>query len=159
MFDWSSPIARRGKSIAELLRDRRLERIDADRDEAQELLRHAETHLRSAEKLLEDDPAGAYQLLYDAARKAVAADMLAMGYRAKSDQPGAHATVVFYAEEALASVANSDALANFDRMRRNRNRTEYGAMIVGPPKPKRILGTPRRSSRPSASGFDRPGRA
>ena len=77
-----------------------------------------------------DDPAGAYQLLYDAARKATAADMLVFGYRAKSDRPGAHAAVVMYAEEALARDASADALANFDRMRRKRNRTEYGSAIV-----------------------------
>ena len=108
-----------------------MERIQEDREEADDLLGHAETHLRSAKKLLGEDPEGAYQLLYDAARKATAADRLAQGYRAKSDQPGAHATVVLYAEEALAQVADGEALANFDRMRRSRNRTEYGSMTVG----------------------------
>src|SRR2546426_4677557 len=112
-------------ALADLLADGRLERIQADGEEALELLDHAQAHLSSAEKLLDDDPAGAYQLLYDAARKATAADMLAAGYRAKSDRPGAHAAVVAYAEEALAGTADSEALANFDRIRRNRNRTEY----------------------------------
>jgi hypothetical protein len=56
---------------------------------------------------------------------------LAAGYRAKSNRPGAHAAIVAYAEEALAGHADEDAIANFDRMRRARNRTEYGAVAVG----------------------------
>jgi hypothetical protein len=56
--------------------------------------------------------------------------MLAAGYRAKSDRPGAHAAVVLYAEEALAGEADADALASFDQMRRTRNRSEYGALSV-----------------------------
>ena len=121
----------RRPSVADLLREGRLEEISADRDEARDLLSNAVTHLKSAERLLDDDPAGAYQLLYDAARKATAADMLAHGYRAKSDRPGAHAAVVLYAEDALGGTADPEALANFDRMRRSRNRTEYGPAAVG----------------------------
>src|SRR5712691_7662011 len=119
-------------SVDDLLAQGRLEQIAADAAEARDLLRHAETHLVSAATLETDDPAGAYQLVYDAARKAVSADMLARGLRTKSDRPGAHAAVVLYAEEALGDDADAEALANLDRMRRNRNKTEYGAMTLGP---------------------------
>jgi uncharacterized protein (UPF0332 family) len=124
-------VPRKKPSIEDLLRDGRLEQIEPDRDEAHDLIEHAERHVASAERLIEDDPAGAYQLLYDAARKATAADMLANGYRPKSDRPGAHWAVVRYAEEALEDDTEPDALANFDRMRRTRNRTEYGALTLG----------------------------
>jgi hypothetical protein len=124
-------MARRRPTIADLVTAGRIERIQADADEAQELLRHARAHLASARKLCDDDPAGAYQLLYDAARKATAADMLASGYRARSDRPGAHAAVVIYAEEALAGEGDERAIASFDRMRRTRNRAEYGAAVIG----------------------------
>jgi hypothetical protein len=107
-------VPRRRTSIAALLAEGRLERIAADVDEADELVRQADTHLSSAQRLADEDPAGAYQLLYDAARKATTADMLAAGYRAKSDRPGAHAAVVLYAEEALANEAERESLANFD---------------------------------------------
>ena len=117
----------RKPSIADLLAAHRLGKIEPDGDEARQLLEQAEKHLASAASVLEDDPAGAYQLLYDAARKAVAADMVVHGYRTK-DRPGAHAAVVLYAEEALRLSEAGDALANFDRMRRSRNRTEYGAI-------------------------------
>jgi hypothetical protein len=118
-------------TIAELLLERRLERVAADRDEAKALLEHAQSHLRSATKILGDDVPGAYQLAYDAARKAVAAHMAANGYRARSDRPGAHAAVVVYAEEALDGEAREESLQHFDRMRRVRNRLEYGGVTVG----------------------------
>jgi hypothetical protein len=118
-------------TIAELLASDRLEQIAPDTNEARVLIRHAEAHLESATKILADDPVGAYQLAYDAARKAVAADMTAHGYRAKSDRPGARAAVVGYAAEALAREADADSLLRFERMRRLRNRVEYGGVTPG----------------------------
>jgi len=118
-------------TIAELLAQGRLDRIEADVDEARDLIRHAHAHLESAAAIMARDPAGAYQLAYDAARKAVAADMSANGYRARADRPGAHAAVVDYAREALAGVASSQALERLDRMRRLRNRAEYGGVTLG----------------------------
>ena len=89
-------------SIADLLALRRLERVPADPRQAAALLDHANAHVSSAEAIVELDPVGAYQLAYDAARKAIAADMAATGFRAKADRPGAHAATIQYAEEALA---------------------------------------------------------
>jgi hypothetical protein len=121
---------RSNPSIRRLLAEERLQEITADVNEAADLLSHAEAHLVSARMIGASDPEGAYQLVYDAMRKSVNADMLARGLRARSDRPGAHAAVVAYAEEALAGVADGEALANLDRMRRSRNRTEYGAGAV-----------------------------
>lgn len=118
-------------TVADLLAQGRLERVAPDDLEARDLLAHAERHLRSARLLLADDPAGAYQLLYDAARKAVWADMLANGLRARADMPGAHAAVVAYAHDALAGRADARSLARFDGMRRARNRSEYGGVTLG----------------------------
>lgn len=124
-------MGRRRQTIAGLLADRRIERVTPDHEEASDLVDHAVAHLASARLIAVNDPAGAYQLLYDAARKAVAADMLVNGYRAKSDRPGAHAAVVVYAEEALAAHVDAETLRSLDQLRRNRNRTEYGAVTVG----------------------------
>jgi hypothetical protein len=118
-------------TITDLLAQGRLERIDVDLQEARDLVRHAHAHLESAAAIMDRDPAGAYQLAYDAARKAVVADMSANGYRARADRSGAHMAVVDYAEEALADTANAAALQRFDRMRRLRNRAEYGGVTVG----------------------------
>jgi hypothetical protein len=118
-------------TVAELLSEGRLERLTADPNEARDLIRHAHAHLESAAKIVDGDPAGAYQLAYDAARKAVAADMIANGYRAKADRPSAHAAVVAYAAEALSGQADAESLSRFDRMRRLRNRSEYAGVTLG----------------------------
>jgi hypothetical protein len=96
-------------SIADLLAEGRLQRISADVEEARDLRTHAEAHRHSSRAISDLDPEGAYQLLYDAARKAVAADMLVEGFRARSDRPGAHTTVVAYAEEALCGAADAES--------------------------------------------------
>ena len=118
-------------SIADLLAQGRLERVEPQEEEAGDLIRHANAHLDSARTVVDADAAGAYQLAYDAARKAVVAHMVANGYRAKSDRPGAHAALVAYAEEALDEVADAASLAQLDRMRRLRNRSEYGGISLG----------------------------
>lgn len=108
-----------------------MEEVAPDEREAHDLLRQAEAHLESAVTIAASDPTGAYQLAYDAARKAIAADMAANGYRAKGDRPGAHAAVVAYAEEALAGEAEAASLSRLDGMRRLRKRAEYGGMAIG----------------------------
>jgi hypothetical protein len=87
-------------------------------------LGEAERHLASAEQIAGSDPNGAFQLAYDAARKAVTAHMLARGLRV-TNQPGAHVTTGRYALIEL-----GEAFAPFDRMRRRRNRSEYGTSFV-----------------------------
>lgn len=118
-------------SLADLVRLGRIEEVAADVEAARGLLDHATTHLESARTIVAADCAGAYQLAYDAARKAVTADVSANGYRVKSDRPGAHAAVVAYADEALVHDVSPDALRDLDRMRRTRNRSEYGGITVG----------------------------
>jgi hypothetical protein len=71
--------------------------------------------------IVDIDPSGAYQLAYDGARKAIVAAMLASGLR--NARHGAHAVAARYA----AGFADAKPFAAFDRMRRNRNRSEYGS--------------------------------
>jgi len=47
-----------------------IERVPASRDHAYLLLRQANQHTQAARAIVSIDPTGAYQLLYDAARKA-----------------------------------------------------------------------------------------
>lgn len=109
-------------TIEELVAGRRLERVAADPAAARERLEGALRHLRSSEMVAGEDPDAAYALLYDAARKAVAAHMLAAGLRARN-APGAHEATARYAALAL----DDPAATELDRMRRFRNRIEYGA--------------------------------
>ena len=113
-------------TIAELVHDGRIELVPADAEVARTILLEAKRHLESAQVVAISDPNGAYALLYDAARKAVTAHMLAKGYRA-SARSGAHQSVVMYAEEAL----GGGDVSQLDRMRRNRNRSEYDVKVFG----------------------------
>src|ERR671937_689796 len=101
-----------------------LEEVEPHGEDALLRLDEAERHLASAEQIAATDPNGAFQLAYDAARKAATAHMLARGLRV-TNQPGAHATTGRYA-----LVEVGEAFAPFDRMRRRRNRSEYGTSFV-----------------------------
>ncbi|SFJ77336.1 hypothetical protein SAMN05216275_11274 [Streptosporangium canum] len=71
---------------------------------------------------MESDPIGAYQLLYDAARKALCAVLENQGLRASSR--GGH-IAVYEAVGAQLDPPLGQSLRPFDRMRRRRNEAEY----------------------------------
>jgi hypothetical protein len=98
-----------------------LRRVPADRSVAEAYLATAADHLAAAEAVLQIDLAGAYALLYDAARKSVAAHMISHGL-ATTSRHGAHAAAGEYAM----LLGTPELFRGFDRMRRNRNRSEYG---------------------------------
>ncbi len=70
----------------------------------------------------------AYTALYDAARKAVTAHMLAEGLRVPSGQ-GAREAVGIYAIERISDATGS--VAHYQRLRRTRNRSEYNDLVLG----------------------------
>jgi hypothetical protein len=116
-------------SIDELRNRRLIEDVVPDPEGARVIIGECDRHLASAERIADTDPTGAFQLLYDAARKAIAAHMRAAGIRV-TDRSGAHATTGQYGLAAILGAA--DSLREFDRMRRRRNRTEYGVAPVQP---------------------------
>jgi len=89
----------------------------------------AERHLVTAQVLLGHDNEMAYTALYDAARKAATAHMLARGIRASTSKPGAHEAVGIYLVEAVPDPSGS--VGKFQRMRSKRNATEYRDLVVG----------------------------
>lgn len=110
-----------------------------DRDGARAIAEAARRHLDSARTVAKTDPAGALQLAYDAARKSIGALMLARGIRARRNaEVGAHVIVVQYAEAALGPL--TDAVAQLDRLRQRRNRTEYGVAQIEPREARDALG-------------------
>jgi hypothetical protein len=120
-----------------LLAGRGIERVPADAAAAAASVEEATKHLASARAILATDANGAYQLLYDAARKAVAAHMLSRGYRARN-VAGARATVAQYAAAAL--TAHTGSAKELDRLRRRRNRSEYGLAFFEPAEVGEALG-------------------
>jgi hypothetical protein len=68
-------------------------------------------------------------LAYDAACKAVAAALLMTGHRMRS-RPGSHQALAQNAK-VLVGENGEPALEQFDRLRRERNRSEYGPRSFG----------------------------
>jgi len=117
-------------SKLEDLRNRGLvESVEADQATATQWLDDAERHLAAATKIADLDPSGAYVLAYDAARKSVAGALLMSGHRVLS-RPGSHQALAQYADS-LAAETGEQALTRLDRLRRNRNRSEYGSRTFG----------------------------
>ncbi|AWR20786.1 MAG: hypothetical protein RSB13_03755 [Aurantimicrobium sp.] len=109
-------------TVEKLLRDGRLQLVDAQPQRAIELVVQAQKHVASATTLASQDGTGAFQLLYDGARKTMTAPLLAQGLRPTGE--GAHAVL---SEVLLAQFAppHGEVLRKFDLMRRLRNNAEY----------------------------------
>lgn len=116
-------------SVDALLISGRLERIAPDDSGALVRIAKAEQHLATAQMLLGHDNEVAYTALYDAARKAATAHMLARGIRASTSKPGAHEAVGIYLAERVPDPKAS--VGKFQRLRIKRNATEYRDLVVG----------------------------
>ncbi|GAA4589340.1 hypothetical protein GCM10023194_43320 [Planotetraspora phitsanulokensis] len=112
-----------GRALVEGMLSRgEVERVAASRAQADELLDQARKHMATARLAMESDPIGAYQLLYDASRKALCAVLENQGLRAGSR--GGH-IAVYEAVIAQLDPPLGQNLRPFDRMRRRRNEAEY----------------------------------
>jgi hypothetical protein len=114
----------RGRAdIDQLLTDGQLERVTPSDEVASRLLANAEAHIALASKGVEDDPAGALQLSYDAARKASAALLAAQGLRATTR--GGHIAVIDAVRAQFNDRGGIEVFGKLHRLRRRRNTTEY----------------------------------
>jgi hypothetical protein len=110
------------ETIDGMISRRELEQVPASRSHAELLLAQAHRHLASARAIVDTDATGAYQLLYDAARKALNAVLENQGLRATSR--GGHIAVLD-AVSAQLDPPLGGILRPFDRLRRRRNQAEY----------------------------------
>jgi hypothetical protein len=99
-----------------------IERVPASRGHADLLMSQAGKHMQAVRAIGSVDPTGAYQLLYDAARKALSAILENQGLRATSR--GGHIAVLDAVSAQLDPPLGS-VLRPFDRIRRRRNQAEY----------------------------------
>jgi hypothetical protein len=105
-----------------MLTGRDLERVPPSAEHAADLLQQARKHVASAARIADDDPAGSFQLLYDAARKALWAVLENQGLRPTSR--GGHMRCSRQCR--LSSTRRwAKFCAPFDRLRRQRNKAEY----------------------------------
>jgi hypothetical protein len=107
-------LARRG-----LLKD-----IPVNPDAIAVLVGDSRRHLATAAAAIASgDLAGAYQLAYDAARKALTAALAARGQRVRG--LGAHANLIALARDGYLGLGDADVLDQLDRIRQVRNDAEY----------------------------------
>lgn len=109
--------------VRRLLANREVEQVPPDRDLADLLIGDARRHLVSAAQVADDDPAGAFQMAYDAARKACSALLAAQRLRATSR--GGHIAVRDVARAQFGRGSRGTVLREFDAMRRRRKDAEY----------------------------------
>ncbi|MHB9005115.1 MAG: hypothetical protein ACYC6C_13870 [Coriobacteriia bacterium] len=113
-------------TIEQQLRAGELERVTANAPFAEQSLEACEAHIRVARMVVDTDPVGALALAYDAARKALAAMLLAQGLR--PTRSGGHIAVT------QAITAQLDPPIRIGRrvdgVRRTRNANEYPAAGV-----------------------------
>lgn len=110
--------------IDDLLARGELESVAPDAAYASQLIDQAELHLSASRATADMDPAGSFQLAYDAVRKSFAAVLLAQGLRATSR--GGHRALEDAARAQLVPPFES-LIASYGWMRRLRNSTEYPA--------------------------------
>lgn len=103
--------------------------IAADEAATKTELAAARKHVESAAEIAETDPNGAFQLAYDAARKAAGAHMRARGYRVGSRQ-AAHVNTGRYLAAALDQPSLAVHIDAFDDMRSLRDQSEYDALLL-----------------------------
>lgn len=119
MSSWPTGI----DTIQRLLAAGNLQKVAPSLDTATGFLQSAERHLASALAVGKDDPDGAYTLLYDAARKSLAAVLQAQGLRATSH--GGHYAIDEAIRAQFTKPPPRDAFRSFGRLRRTRNQIEY----------------------------------
>lgn len=111
-------------TIDDMLAKGSLERVPPSRTQADATLAQARRHLAAAGTICFADPVGGYQLMYDAARKALTAVLENQGLR--PTRAGGHIAVLD-AVRAQLDPPLGGVLRPFDRMRRRRNEAEYPA--------------------------------
>lgn len=109
-------------TIERMIADGDLQSVPASRSQADRLLVQARRHVTSAAAVCQDDAAGGYALVYDAARKALTAVLENQGLRPTSR--GGH-IAAFEAVRAQLAPPLGATLKPFHRMRRQRNEAEY----------------------------------
>lgn len=114
----------RGRAdIERLITDGELQRVTPSDEVATRLLSDADAHIALASKGIEDDPSGALQLSYDAARKASAALLAVQGLRATTR--GGHIAVIDAVMKQFNDRGGMEVFGRLHALRRRRNRTEY----------------------------------
>ncbi|HMG43182.1 MAG TPA: hypothetical protein VK611_17765 [Acidimicrobiales bacterium] len=118
------PAWQRGRlAVERMLESGELETVEPSLPTAERLLAAATAHIALAGKGVDEDPDGAFQLGYDAARKSCAALLAVQGLRATTH--GGHVAVQEAVRDQFAGPNGMPVFGRLSRLRRQRNATEY----------------------------------
>jgi hypothetical protein len=117
------------RRVQELLDRGALRRVEPDGAAAGGELATAKQHLASAQRISDDDEAGALAIAYEAARKAIGAHMRANGLRVPGSE-GGHARTGDYGVAAFDDPVLAEHFRAFGDVRKLRNRSQYDAVPV-----------------------------
>jgi len=106
----------------ELLRTRRIREEKISRAEIDRALKRAARDLKTARKIMAEDPDWGFAVAYNAVLQASRAYMFSQGYRPQSAQ--GHKNTFAFMAIALGK-ENEDLITYFDRMRKKRNQAIY----------------------------------
>jgi uncharacterized protein (UPF0332 family) len=106
----------------ELLRSGRIREEKVSRTEVNRVLKRAARDLKTAKKIIADDPDWGFAVAYNAILQASRAYMFSRGYRPESAQ--GHKNTFAFMAIALGK-ENEDLITYFDRMRKKRNQAIY----------------------------------
>ena len=109
-------------NYSELVEANRIKAGKFSRDQIQKSLRLARRDLKTAKKIVSEDPDWGYNIAYNAMLQMARALMFSRGYRPAGE--GQHATTIRFAEITLGEEFAS-VLEFMDRMRRRRNQAVY----------------------------------
>jgi hypothetical protein len=111
------------ETIKAMITAANLQKVAPSRDAAHHFLVQAAGHIDSAERVAAADPTDAYSLLYDAARKSLAAVLQTQGLRATSK--GGHYAIQEAINAQFPGSPPRETFRSFRRLRRTRNQVEY----------------------------------
>lgn len=109
-------------TLDELVETGQLQEVVFDGERVESELRQASLHFQTAQNALSTDPSGAFQLLYDSARKALQSLLASRGLRVRRPPRGNHYTFVLVSRTALVDI---EIWRPLNWMRELRNNTEY----------------------------------
>jgi uncharacterized protein (UPF0332 family) len=121
-------LAKGSQIIDQLLTQELLERVPANEAEAQFWITQAQQHLLTSEGIAFTDPEMAYDALYSAALKALAAVLLQQGL--KPTRKGGHDVLAVAFEAQLVPPLNT-VVASFQRIKRQRHSGDYAGSSAG----------------------------
>ncbi|MBI3429945.1 MAG: HEPN domain-containing protein [Actinobacteria bacterium] len=115
-------------TVVRLLQEGSLEIVTANTNFAKRLCDEADRHLKAVQTIIEVDPSGAFQLAYDAARKACSALLAQQGLRAT--HINGHKAISDLMKDQFSNERKYKVLGKLNSLRRSRADSQYPSELT-----------------------------